>query len=230
MVSPLLLKAQDLTHHYGSGETLTIALREVTLELPPHCLTLVMGPSGCGKSTLLAILSGLLRPTSGKVFLGNDNLYSWNAAQRREYRLRHFGFIFQGYNLFPTLTVREQLEMVLRWGEGLSASAASRRTDEILDILHMGRKGGMLPQQLSGGEKQRAAIGRALIKTPDFLFADEPTSALDWEHGKQVLEILSQAAHAEGSTVLVVSHDPRSMDYADRVIHLEDGALKETQG
>jgi putative ABC transport system ATP-binding protein len=195
------------------------------VELWPGQLTLIMGPSGCGKTTLLAVLSGLLPPTSGQVLTGGRDLYALSGEERREFRRQHVGFIFQGFHLFPTLTVREQLEMVLRWGEGLSANEASRRTEELLPVLNLTRKAELLPQHLSGGEQQRVAIGRALIKNPDLLFADEPTSALDWEHGQQVMEILARAAHEEGHTVLVVAHDPRVMPFADRILHMEDGAL-----
>jgi putative ABC transport system ATP-binding protein len=211
---------------YGSGETETRALRDVSLDLTPGQLTLVIGPSGCGKTTLLAVLSGLLPPTGGQVLIGGHDLYALTDAERREFRRLHVGFIFQGFHLFPTLTVREQLEMVLRWGEGLPADEAARRTQELLIVLNLKRKGELLPQELSGGEQQRVAIGRALIKKPDLFFADEPTSALDWDHGKQVMGILSSAAHETACTVLVVAHDPRVMPFADRILHMEDGAFK----
>jgi putative ABC transport system ATP-binding protein len=221
------LSGRNLVQIYGSGENVTHALRGVSLDLLPHQLTLVIGPSGCGKSTLLAILSGLLRPTSGQVLIGGRDLYTLSATERREFRRQHVGFIFQGFHLFPTLTVREQLEMVLLWGEGASADKAAQHTQELLEVLDLTRKAELFPQQLSGGEQQRVAIGRALIKKPDLFFADEPTSALDWDHGKQVMEILARAAHEEAHTVLVVAHDPRIIPFADRILHLEDGAWKE---
>src|SRR5262249_8629019 len=143
-----------------------------------------------------------------------------------QFRLRHSGFVFQGYNLFPTLTVAEQLEMVLRWGEGLSRPDARQRVVQMLELLGLSRKGRLFPGQLSGGEKQRVAVGRALIKKPAFCFADEPTSALDWAHGRQVIELLHGAAR-NGATVLVVAHDTRISPYADRLFRLEDGCLTE---
>ncbi len=225
MVTPRLC-GRRLVQIYGSGGTETRALRGVSLELTPGQLTLVIGPSGCGKTTLLAVLSGLLPPTGGQVLFGGRDVYAMSAARRREFRRRHVGFIFQGFHLFPTLTVREQLEMVLRWGEGLPAAAAARRTQEMLDLLNLSRKGELLPQELSGGEQQRVAIGRALIKGPDLLFADEPTSALDGDHGRQVMETLSRAAHERSCTVLVVAHDPRVLPFAERVLPMEDGAWK----
>jgi len=220
------LSGRRLVHTYGSGENETRALRGVSLDLSPGKLTLIMGPSGCGKTTLLAVLSGLLRPTSGQVLFGGRDVYALSAAERREFRRQHVGFIFQGYHLFPTLTVREQLEMVLRWGEEVPADEAVWRTRELLEVLNLGRKAKLFPQELSGGEQQRVAIGRALIKKPDLFFADEPTSALDWDHGKQVMEILAMAAHKEDATVLVVAHDARVMPFADRILYLDDGILK----
>jgi putative ABC transport system ATP-binding protein len=220
------LSGRRLVQVFGSGGIATHALRDVSLDLAPGQLTLVSGPSGCGKTTLLAVLSGLLPPTSGQVLVGGRELYALSPAKRREFRRQHVGFIFQGFHLFPTLTVREQLEMVLRWGEGVPADEASRRTQELLKVLNLTRQAELFPQQLSGGEQQRVAIGRALIKKPDLFFADEPTSALDWDHGKQAMELLSRAAHEQSCTVLVAAHDPRVTPYADRIVHLEDGALK----
>jgi putative ABC transport system ATP-binding protein len=225
---PPSLTAHRLIQIFGTGETAAHALRGVSLDLIPGQLTLVMGPSGCGKTTLLAVLSGLLPPTSGQVLVGGRDLYAMSAAERREFRRQRVGFIFQGFHLFPTLTVREQLEMVLLWGEGLPADQAARRTQDALKILDLERRAESLPQQLSGGEQQRVAIGRAFIKTgADLVFADEPTSSLDWAHGKQVMEILSLAAHQRHSTVMVVSHDPRVTPFADRIVQMEDGAMKD---
>jgi putative ABC transport system ATP-binding protein len=217
----------QLTRSFGAGETATTALREVSLELYPGQIALLMGPSGSGKSTLLAVLSGLLRPDHGRVVALGHNLWQLSEREREQFRLEHCGFIFQGYNLFPALTARQQLEMVLRWGKGMSSRDARRRADEMLEILRLGRKGDLRPNQLSGGEKQRVAIGRALVKNPRFCFADEPTSALDWKHGEQVVELLRSAAHEYGSTILVVAHDARIVSHVDRVLHLTDGVLAE---
>src|SRR5262249_27341255 len=149
---------------------------------------MLMGPSGSGKSTLLAVLSGLLHPDSGQVRTLGEDIWQQTELEREMFRLRYCGFIFQGYNLFPALTAQQQLEIVLRWGQGVSGREARRRAGEMLSLLGLARKAGLRPSQLSGGEKQRVAIGRALIKEPIFCFADEPTSALDWAHGEQVIE------------------------------------------
>jgi putative ABC transport system ATP-binding protein len=221
------LRGSGLTRTFGTGEAQTVALADVSLELYAGQIVLLMGPSGSGKSTLLAVLSGLLSPDSGTVHLHDKDLWSLSEKEREAYRLKHFGFIFQGYNLFPALTARQQLEMVLRWGNGATAREARVRADKMLDLLGLGKKSQLRPAQLSGGEKQRVAIGRALIKEPSFCFADEPTSALDWKHGEQVIELLRTAAHDCGSTILVVGHDARMIPHCDRVLHMEDGVLSD---
>jgi putative ABC transport system ATP-binding protein len=175
------------------------------------------------------VLSGLLRPDGGQVLALGQDLWALSDQERERFRLRHCGFIFQGYNLFSALTARQQLEMVVRWGEGAPARAARRRSEDMLALLGLGKKAELRPAELSGGEKQRVAIGRALIKNPDFCFADEPTSALDWAHGEQVIELLRHAAHERGATVLVVAHDSRIIPYADHVFNLEDGYLHEPE-
>jgi putative ABC transport system ATP-binding protein len=222
---PCSLQGTQLSRSFGEGETLTVVLHELSLELAAGEFALIMGPSGSGKSTLLSVLSGLLHPDRGQVLALGEDIWEMSDRQRREFRLRHFGFIFQGYNLFPALTAQEQLEMVVRWGEGKSCGEAARRAGQMLDVLGLARKARLLPGQLSGGEKQRVAVGRALIKEPEFCFADEPTGALDWEHGKQVIELLSAAVRQRGATVLVVGHDARIAPYADRVFSLVDGYL-----
>jgi len=222
------LSGRDLTRSFGSGETRATALADVSLDLYPGQMALLMGPSGSGKSTLLAVLSGLLKPDSGQVLALGLDVWKQTERQREAFRLQHCGFIFQGYNLFPALTARQQLEMVLRWGKGASGREARRKALEMLELLGLGKKANLRPLQMSGGEKQRVAIGRALIKEPAFVFADEPTSALDWKHGEQVVELLRAAAHDRGATILVVAHDARLIAHSDRVFHLEDGILAES--
>jgi putative ABC transport system ATP-binding protein len=224
------LRARHLTRRFGNGEAQTTVLRDVSLNLRAGELALLMGPSGSGKSTLLAALSGLLRPDGGRVLALGEDVWQLSEPAQERFRLRHFGFIFQGYNLFPALTARQQLELVLRWGHGASGRDARERATAMLELLGLGDKAELRPAQMSGGEKQRVAIGRALIKDPTFCFADEPTSALDWEHGAQVVELLRAAAHERAATILVVAHDIRLAPYADRVLHLEDGRIVEQRG
>jgi putative ABC transport system ATP-binding protein len=221
------LRGVGLTRTFGSGDALTTALSDVSIELYAGQIVLIMGPSGSGKSTLLAVLSGLLHPDSGKAYVLHKEVWNMTEKEREAFRLKHFGFIFQGYNLFPALTARQQMEMILRWGQGANRGEARAKTNKMLDLLGLGKKANLRPSQLSGGEKQRVAIGRALIKEPAFCFADEPTSALDWKHGEQVIELLRVAAHDCGSTILVVGHDARMIPHVDRVFHMEDGVLTE---
>jgi putative ABC transport system ATP-binding protein len=218
------LSARNLVRSFGRGEEKTIAVREASVEFRAGEMGLLMGPSGSGKTTLLAMLSGLLRPDSGQVLALGRDLWHMSEEERERFRLRHCGFIFQGANLMPALTARDHLEMVLSWGTPMPWAQVKRKTADMLDLLGLSRKAKLLPEHLSGGEKQRVAIGRALIKEPDLFFADEPTSALDWEHGKHIVELLRDTAH-NGATVLMVTHDQRILPYADRIYHLEDGRL-----
>lgn len=224
------LRAVRLNRTFGDGLQKRHALREVSVDLFPGQLALLMGPSGSGKSTLLAVLSGLLAPDSGSVFaedLGNTvDLWAMRDAERERFRLRNTGFIFQGYNLFPALSARQQLEIVLKWGNNTGSGAARDEAHEMLERLGLEDQRLKKPAQLSGGEKQRVAIGRALVKNPRFLFADEPTSALDWDNGKKVLELLRDAAHTRAASIFVVSHDERMKPYADIIYHLNDGKLE----
>jgi putative ABC transport system ATP-binding protein len=225
----VILKGRQLTRSFGDGETRAVAVNDVSIDLYAGQLALLMGPSGSGKSTLLAVLSGLMRPDSGQVLALGQDLWAMSEKERERFRLRYFGFIFQGYNLFGSLTARQQLEMVVRWGEGASARDARRRADEMLELLGLAKKAPLFPAEMSGGEKQRVAIGRALIKNPKFCFADEPTSALDWHHGEHVVEQLRNAARDRGATVFVVAHDARIIPFADRVFYMEDGCVRETE-
>jgi putative ABC transport system ATP-binding protein len=184
-----------------------------------------MGPSGSGKSTLLAVLSGLLRPDSGRVLALGQDLWQLDERGREEFRRQHCGFIFQGFNLFPTLTARQHVEMVLRWTGMVSGREARRRAAALLEQLGLASKDAQRPAQLSGGEKQRVAIAQALAKCPTFCFADEPTSSLDWAHGEQIVALLRAEAADRGATLLVVSHDPRVVAYGDQVLRIEDGRL-----
>jgi putative ABC transport system ATP-binding protein len=221
------LVGRGLTRSFGSGETKTVALQDVSVKLYPGELNLLMGPSGSGKSTLLAVMSGLLRPDRGDVHAMGQDVWRMTEDEMERFRLKHCSFIFQGYNLFPALTAREQLEIVLKWGEGANARDARKRADHVLGQLGLAAKAHLRPAQMSGGEKQRVAIGRALVKNPDLVFADEPTSALDWENGQQVIQLLHESAKMRGAMVLVVTHDPRLVPFADRVLEMADGKLPE---
>ena len=229
-VSVTSITGKGLFKSFGEGEMRTIAVNDVSIDIKQGEVALMMGPSGSGKTTLLAILSGLLKPDAGKVTALGQDLWTMTEREREHFRLKHCSFIFQGYNLFSSLTARQQLEIVAQWGDGASSREARKKADEILDILGLLKKAHLRPGELSGGEKQRVAIGRALIKNPDFCLADEPTSALDWAHGEQVIDILRSAAHERGCTVLIVAHDARVIPYADKIFYLEDGKMIDDGG
>lgn len=220
------LEGRDLRRGFGQGEMRSVAVAGVSIKLYPGQFSLMMGPSGSGKSTLLAILSGLLRPEQGQVISLGQEIWRMSERQQEAFRLKHVGFIFQGYNLFGAFNAVQQLELVGCWGVGMTSSQSRRKAIQILDMLGLSKKKHLRPAEMSGGEKQRVAIGRALMKDPELLFADEPTSALDWAHGEQVIELLQAAAHERGATVLCVAHDSRIIPYSDKVISLEDGLLK----
>lgn len=221
------LSGAGLIRSFGTGETKSYALKGVSVEFRKGDLNLLMGPSGSGKSTLLAVLSGLLRPDNGAVGALGRDVWRMSETQMERFRLQHCSYIFQGYNLFPALTAREQLEIVLKWGEGCTPREARTRADRVLGQLGLTNKAHLRPAEMSGGEKQRVAIGRALVKNPSLVFADEPTAALDWDNGQQVIKLLTENARERGAMVLVVTHDPRLVQFADRVMELEDGQLSQ---
>jgi putative ABC transport system ATP-binding protein len=223
---PPVLSGRGLSRGYGEGRLKTLALQEASLDLYAGEFCLLMGPSGGGKSTLLSVLSGLLRPDSGTVTLLGQDLWNVSDVRRERMRLEHFGFIFQNCHLLPALTVVQQLELVLRWGEGVKGREAQGRIDALLEQLGLTGRRHLRPAQLSGGEKQRVAIARALIKNPTICFADEPTSALDWTNGQQAVQLLRHAAQTRGTAMLVVSHDHRLVSHADTVVQLTDGRIQ----
>jgi putative ABC transport system ATP-binding protein len=218
------LRAEAIGKSFVSGKLRSQVLHDLSLEVAARELTLISGPSGCGKSTLLAILSGLQRPDSGKVTALGESLLDYDRKALEHFRLQHTGFVFQGFNLFPALSALEQVELPLHY-LGLGKTEARRRAIASLEEVGMGPRMRLRPSELSGGEKQRVAIARALAKQPQLLFADEPTSALDAANGQIVIDILHRIAHSHGTTVLCVSHDPRLVGHADRVLAMEDGRI-----
>ena len=218
------LEASLLAKSFVSGVVRVQVLQSLSVAIYPGELTLISGPSGCGKSTLLSLLSGLQTPDSGKVRALGEDLGTMGKRALERFRLRHTGFVFQGFNLFPALTAQEQVALPLGY-LGMGRRAAAQRALEVLDEVGMTHRAAMRPAELSGGEKQRVAIARALAKEPRLLFADEPTSALDAENGQRVIDILHRIAKSHGTTVLCVSHDPRAVRHADRVLSMEDGAI-----
>lgn len=218
------LRADGIAKAFVSGKVRTQVLDGLTLSIDAGELTLISGPSGCGKSTLLAILSGLQKIDAGRVIALGSELGGLGCRALERFRLLHTGFVFQGFNLFPALTALEQVEMPLQY-VGLSDRQARERATQSLDEVGMTPRTHLRPSELSGGEKQRVAIARALAKQPELLFADEPTSALDATNGQIIIDILHGIARTHGTTVLCVSHDPRLIGHADRVLSMEDGRI-----
>ena len=218
------LVAEGIGKVFVSGNIRTLALDQISLQVHAGELTLIAGPSGCGKSTLLSVLSGLQRPDSGRVFALTEEVGLLDMRALERFRLRHTGFVFQGFNLFPALQVSEQVELPLQY-MGMTSAEAKARAHEALEEVGMLARRHLRPIELSGGEKQRVAIARALAKRPALLFADEPTSSLDAANGQTVIDMLHSIARRHGTTVLCVSHDPRLMTHADRVLRMEDGRI-----
>jgi putative ABC transport system ATP-binding protein len=218
------LLADSVSKAFESGHQRTQVLDGLTLSINAGELTLISGPSGCGKSTLLAILSGLQKVDSGLVYALGSELGQLDLRALERFRLQHTGFVFQGFNLFPALSAFEQVELPLNH-MGLSRTEARHRAQQSLEEVGLAHRMRLRPSELSGGEKQRVAIARALAKEPELLFADEPTSALDAANGQMIIDILHRIARIHGTTVLCVSHDPRLVVHADRVLAMEDGRI-----
>lgn len=219
------ITARGVKMMFQSGVTGFPALKGIDLEIHKGEMHLLMGPSGSGKTTLLSILAGILTPTSGKVYLLGEDITRMSRNQLARFRLANIGFIFQGFNLFPALTASENVEVALSL-KGIGGRAARNQARQLLEEVGLGEKIGSLPRDLSGGQKQRVAIARALAGNPQLIMADEPTAALDSHSGHAVIELLRQLAKEGGCTVLIVTHDNRIVDMADRVLYLEDGVLK----
>jgi putative ABC transport system ATP-binding protein len=221
-----IIRAREVGHVFGTGETAVVALHAIDLDVRRGEVLLLMGPSGSGKTTLLHILGALLRPSSGKVWLQGEAIEHLSEEQRGALRLKHFGFVFQSYNLFPVLTATENV---------LVASDLARadlregrvRARELLCHVGLANRLDAYPNELSGGQKQRVAIARALASDPQILMADEPTAALDSESGRGAMELFGRLAHEQGRAVVIVTHDPRILPLADRIIRIEDGFARE---
>lgn len=218
-----ILEAKGITRVFGSGDTEIRVLKGVDMQLRPGELTLLMGPSGSGKTTLLSILGCILSPTEGELVINGHTTKGRNAEGLADLRRTQVGFVFQSYNLFPTLTAQENVMLALdvRGGRG----NAQRQAEAALRAVGLGHRLGAYPKKLSGGEKQRVAIARALAGSPAVILADEPTAALDSENGAAVMALLKEAAKDPTRAVLAVTHDHRTLAYADRIIRIEDGRI-----
>ena len=218
----LAASALDLTKPYGRGEAAVRALDGVSVGIEAGQFTAIMGPSGSGKSTLMHLLAGLDTPTSGRVFLGETELTSLSDGQLTKVRRRAVGFVFQAFNLLPTLTARQNIRLPLDLaGRGVDPAWE----DLVVDGLGLTERLGHRPGELSGGQQQRVALARALVTRPEVIFADEPTGALDSTTGAEVLALLRRSVDEWGQTVVMVTHDPNAAAVADRVLLLADGQI-----
>ena len=224
-MSDTVLRTRALSKSFGEGESRVDAVRAVDLELARGEIVLVMGPSGSGKTTLLSMLGGLLRPSGGRIYVGDTDIAALPESALPPFRARTFGFIFQDFNLLAALTAAENVEVALNLA-GSRGPRARSRARELLLSLGLGERLDFKVDQLSGGEKQRVAIARAVANRPQLIFADEPTANLDSAKGAETMRLLRRLAKDEGTTVVIVSHDQRLREVADRVLWLEDGELR----
>jgi putative ABC transport system ATP-binding protein len=218
------LQVRDVTKIYQSGAAAARALNGVNLSVHGSEIMMLMGPSGSGKTTLVSIMGCILRPTTGSLKINGQEITTLRESQLPRVRLQHIGFIFQGFNLFPTLTASENVEVALDL-KGVRGADKKRRARALLDSVELSDKYREFPANLSGGQKQRVAIARALAGEPEIILADEPTAALDSTSGRLVMEIMRNLAKEKGRAVVIVTHDNRIMEFADRVVHIEDGRI-----
>jgi putative ABC transport system ATP-binding protein len=225
-VTVLTLDVRDVSKRFGDGEAAVEAVSRVSLAVEPGEVVLIMGPSGSGKTTLLSMMGALLRPTAGTIHLDGTEISALSEDRLPDIRLRQFGFIFQDFNLLSALSVLENVAIVAELA-GVSSRSARDKAAALLTGFGLGERLDFLPEKLSGGEKQRVAIARALINNPALILADEPTANLDSKIGHEIMRLLRGIAKDQGRSVVIVSHDQRIRDIADRVLWLEDGAFRD---
>lgn len=209
---------------YITGSTKVLALRGVDLDVRVGELLMLVGPSGCGKTTLISVIAGILDHDEGECRVFDQDIRTMGQTQKTRYRGAHVGFVFQAYNLIPTLSAVENVAVPLLI-LGKNRSAALGRAKELLSRVGLNDKFGTLPAQLSGGQQQRVAIARALVHSPRLIVCDEPTSALDADTGRKVMEILRETALAEDRSLIIVTHDNRIFNFADRIARMDDGRI-----
>jgi len=221
----MILTAKNLVKWFGTEENKTYALRDVSFEVNYGEMLYIVGPSGSGKTTLLSIISGILRPNAGVVFVEDKEIWKMNDNEMADFRLQHIGFVFQDFHLFPRLTSMENvaIPLILRgmaWGESLMHAA------KYVEIVGLTSRAELPPYKLSIGEQQRIAIARAIVTEPDLLIFDEPTASLDGETGKKVISFVHDHILNDKRAIIVVTHDSRIYNYASRILKMEDGIVK----
>jgi putative ABC transport system ATP-binding protein len=222
------IQAKGLQKWFGEGEAKTVALKDVELEAYFGEMLYIVGPSGSGKTTLLSVLSGVLRPNSGSVLVGNTDIWRLDADRLAEFRLNKIGFVFQDFHLFPRLTTAENaaIPLILKrrnWDESIHEAI------NYLEIVGLKGRAELPPVKLSGGEQQRVAIARAMVSKPDILIMDEPTASLDGDTGNAILSFVHKNVLNANRCILVVTHDARIYEFATRILHMEDGRLTATE-
>ncbi len=219
-----VLRTENLTKSYSIGKLQVPALRGVSLDISEGEFVAVMGPSGCGKSTLLHLLGGLLSPTSGSILIDGEDLSKVSDAKRTDIRRRKIGFVFQRFNLFPTLTAEGNLKLAEKIHSGNGSSDGTNRR-EVLRLLRLEDKMHHKPLELSGGEQQRVALARAVINNPAIILADEPTGNLDTENSKIVLDMFRELNEKYKQTIIMITHNPEAAAVCSRVIRMRDGLI-----
>ena len=216
--------ADHLTKVFGEGEARTVAVDDVSLDVSAGQMLYIVGPSGSGKTTLLSMISGILRPTSGRVLVKDMDIWGMSASEDARFRLANIGFVFQDYHLFPRLTTAENvaIPLVLRGVAWDDALATAKR---YLGIVGLETRGDLPPVKLSGGEQQRVAIARAIVTQPDILILDEPTASLDGDTGRNIVSFVKTNLLSPERVIVIVTHDARIYEFASTILHMEDGKL-----
>ncbi|MEX0829254.1 MAG: ABC transporter ATP-binding protein [Nitrospirales bacterium] len=223
-----LVRARGITKSFGVGETKIPVLKGVDLDVASGEVLLLVGPSGSGKTTLLSVIAGILESDGGDVQVLGESMQELSASAKTNFRRDHLGFIFQQYNLLPTLTAVENAAVPL-FIQGVPKAEAKARAEEVLRTMGMGERLTALPTKLSGGEQQRVAIARALVAEPQLLLCDEPTASLDGETGHRIVEQLCAVGKHPDRAVIIVTHDSRIFEFGDRIVHMEDGRVGQIQ-
>ena len=217
-----VLRTEDLTREYGFGDNKVVALNHVSFSVEEGEFVTILGPSGSGKSTLLHLLGGVDKPTSGKVYIGGQSIYEMKERELTAFRRREIGQIYQFYNLIPVLNVEENICLPML----LDHRQAERKDlDELLELLGLTERVNHLPSELSGGQQQRVAIGRALISKPKLILADEPTGNLDQKNSREIIKLFRELNEKYGQTILLITHDEKIAEHAERVLVIEDGQI-----
>lgn len=219
-----IVAIQNLSHYFGKGSLRKQILFDINLEMQPGEITIMTGPSGSGKTTLLTLMGSLRSPQEGSLKVLGQELIGASKSQMVQVR-RHIGYIFQAHNLLKCLTARQNVQMSVELHRDIPSQEAANRSAAMLEAVGLGDRVNYYPENLSGGQKQRVAIARALVSHPKLVLADEPTAALDSKSGRDVVELMQRLAKEQGCTILMVTHDNRILDVADRIIHMEDGRL-----